>query len=55
MRLLPVAVSVITVSVMAVAFLSGSAVGRNPMFLAFPMMMLASAVVTALTGRGAGG
>ncbi len=51
-RLLPVAVSVITVSVMAVAFLSGSAVGRNPMFLAFPMMMLASAMITALTGRG---
>ena len=51
-RLLPVVMSVTTVGAMAVAFLSGSAVGRNPMFLAFPMMMLVSAAVTALTGRG---
>ena len=37
--------------VMAAAFLSGSALSRNPMFLAFPMMMLVSMVVTAVTGR----
>jgi S-DNA-T family DNA segregation ATPase FtsK/SpoIIIE len=51
-RLLPVVMSVATVGVMAVAFLSGSAVSRNPMFLAFPMIMLVSIVVTAVTGRG---
>jgi S-DNA-T family DNA segregation ATPase FtsK/SpoIIIE len=51
-RLLPVVMSVTTVGVMAVAFLSGSAAGRNPMFLAFPMVMLVSGLVTALTGRG---
>ena len=51
-RLLPVVMSVATVGAMAAAFMSGSAVGRNPMFLAFPMMMLVSVVVTALTGRG---
>jgi DNA segregation ATPase FtsK/SpoIIIE, S-DNA-T family len=51
-RLLPVVMSVITVGVMAVAFLSGSAVSRNPMFLAFPMMMLVSMMVAAVTGRG---
>jgi DNA segregation ATPase FtsK/SpoIIIE, S-DNA-T family len=50
-RLLPVVMSVATLGVMAVAFSSGSAVGRHPMFLAFPMMMLVSVVVTALTGR----
>ena len=51
-RLLPVVMSVATVAAMAAAFMSGSAVGRNPMFLAFPTMMLVSVVVTALTGRG---
>ncbi len=51
-RLLPVVMSVTTVGVMAVAFLSGSAVSRNPTFLAFPVMMLVSLVVTAVTGRG---
>ena len=55
MRLLPVVVSVATMGVMAATFLSGSAVTRNPMFLAFPMMMLVSMAVTALTGRPAGG
>ncbi|MGO9351435.1 MAG: type VII secretion protein EccCa [Mycobacterium sp.] len=51
MRLLPVVVAVTTMGVMAATFLSGSAVSRNPMFLAFPAMMLVSMVVTALTGR----
>ena len=51
-RLLPAVMSVAMVGAMAVAFLSGSAVARNPMFLTFPMMMLVSVGVTALTGRG---
>ena len=51
-RLLPVVMSITTVGVMAVAFLSGSAVSRNPMFVAFPVMMLVSVLVTALSGRG---
>jgi len=51
-RLLPVVMSVTTVGVMAVAFSSGSAISRNRMFLAFPLMMLASVLVTAVTGRG---
>jgi DNA segregation ATPase FtsK/SpoIIIE, S-DNA-T family len=51
-RLLPVVMSVTTVGVMAVAFSSGSAISRNRMFLAFPVMMLASVLVTAVTGRG---
>ena len=50
-RLLPAVVSVTTVGVMAATFLSGSAVSRNPMFLAFPTMMLVSMVVTAVNGR----
>ncbi len=48
-RLLPVVMSVASMGVMAAAFVSGSAVTRSPMFLAFPMMMLVSTVVT-LTG-----
>jgi S-DNA-T family DNA segregation ATPase FtsK/SpoIIIE len=51
MRLLPAVVAVTTMGVMAATFLTGSAVSRNPMFLAFPAMMLVSMVVTALTGR----
>jgi ESX secretion system protein EccC len=50
-RLLPVVVSVTAAGVMAATFLSGSAVSRNPMFLAFPTMMLVSMVVTAVNGR----
>ncbi|HUH71238.1 MAG TPA: type VII secretion protein EccCa [Mycobacterium sp.] len=53
-RLLPVVMSVATLGVMAAAFLSGAGVARNPMFLAFPMMMLVSIVVTAITARGRG-
>ena len=37
---------------MAAAFFSGSAVTRNPMYLAFPMMMLISTAVTVAAGRG---
>src|ERR1700722_17976041 len=50
-RLLPVVTAVATMGVMAAMFLSGSALSRNPMFLAFPAMMLVSMVVTAVTGR----
>ena len=51
LRLLPVVMSVAGLGVMAAAFVSGSGVTRNPMFLAFPMMMLLSTVVTVVTGR----
>src|ERR1700733_8001189 len=51
-RLLPLGMSIATVGVMAVIFISGSAVTRNPAFLAFPMMMLVSMVLTAVTQRG---
>jgi len=51
-RLLPVVMSVASMGVMVVAFMSGSAVSRNPMFLAFPATMLLSMVMTVLTGRG---
>ncbi len=51
-RLLPALVSVVSVGFMAVAFASGSAVTRNPTFLAFPAMTLASLVAAGVTGRG---
>lgn len=51
-RALPVLISVAGLGVMAVAALSGSPVTRNPAFLAFPLMMVVSAVVTGVTGRG---
>lgn len=54
-RLLPAAMAAVGTGVMAMAFASGAAVTRTPMFLAFPIMMLASAVVTAVTGRRRGG
>ncbi len=44
--------SVATLGVMAAAFLSGSSATRNPSFLAFPLMMMVSLVVTAVTRRG---
>ncbi|MGZ4528195.1 MAG: type VII secretion protein EccCa [Mycobacterium sp.] len=56
-RLLPVLMSVAGMGVMAAAVFSGttsgSAVTRNPMFLAFPAVTLASMVVAVATGRGA--
>jgi S-DNA-T family DNA segregation ATPase FtsK/SpoIIIE len=52
MRLLPVGMSLATLGAVAVTFFSGSAVTRNPAFLAFPMMMLISMVLTAVTQRG---
>ncbi len=51
-RLLPVLVSVASMCFMAAAFASGSAVTRNPMFLAFPAVTLASMMVAGVTGRG---
>ena len=40
--------------VMAAVFLSGSAVTRNPMYVAFPVMTLFSLAVTLATGGGRG-
>lgn len=51
-RLLPLAMSVATLSVMATALLSGSPVTRNPMFMAVPVMMLASLAMAVMTARG---
>ena len=52
LRLLPVALSAGTAAVMAAVFFSRSAVTQNPTFLAFPVMMLLSVVVTAAARRG---
>lgn len=51
-RLVPVVAMAAALAAMAVAFSSGAAGARNPMFLAFPIMMLASTAVTVVTGRG---
>ncbi|ORW98011.1 secretion protein EccC [Mycobacterium sp. IEC1808] len=51
-RLLPVVLSLVTLGVMAVAFLTGSTAARHPMFVAFPVMTLLSLAVTATAGRG---
>lgn len=50
-RLLPVALSVASMGIMAAAFASGTAMARQPMFLAFPLLMLVSALASGLTGR----
>lgn len=52
LRLLPIGVSVAALAVMAVSFFSGSTVPRNPVFLAFPLMMLFSMALTAITQGG---
>jgi S-DNA-T family DNA segregation ATPase FtsK/SpoIIIE len=49
-QLLPIAMAIATVTMMAVVFWSRSAVVRNPMFMIFPLMMLVSAVATVVTG-----
>ena len=49
-RLLPVVTAIATSAMMAVVFLSRSAVARNPAFMTFPLMMLLSAVVTVVSG-----
>lgn len=50
-RLWPAVAAVAGMGVMAVAFRSGPGGQRATMFLAFPIMMLASSVATALSGR----
>ena len=53
-RLLPVAMVVATVGMMALYFTSGGGAMRNPMFMFFPVMMLMSVVGTLAYGaRGA--
>ncbi|CDO87109.1 secretion protein EccC [Mycobacterium triplex] len=52
MRLLPVGMSIATLGVMALALLSSPAATRNPAWLAFPMMMLVSVVLTSIAQRG---
>jgi DNA segregation ATPase FtsK/SpoIIIE, S-DNA-T family len=49
-RLLPIVTAVATVGAMAAAYYARSAVGRNPAFMMFPVMMLLSAVATVLSG-----
>jgi DNA segregation ATPase FtsK/SpoIIIE, S-DNA-T family len=49
-RLLPIGMAVAAVAMMAVGFWARSAAMRNPMFMMFPLMMLVSAIATALTG-----
>ena len=49
-RLLPVAMIVATVGMMALYFTSGGGVMRNPMFMFFPAMMLMSVVGTLAYG-----
>ncbi|OBG22374.1 type VII secretion protein EccC [Mycobacterium sp. 852002-51057_SCH5723018] len=51
-RLVPVVAVIATLAAMAASFWSGSAVTRNPMFVAFPIMMLVSTAVTVASGRG---
>jgi DNA segregation ATPase FtsK/SpoIIIE, S-DNA-T family len=53
-RLLPVAVSLIAACVMAAAIFAGPPAHRSPTLLAFPLTMLASVVLTAVTARGRG-
>ncbi|OBJ82780.1 type VII secretion protein EccCb [Mycobacterium asiaticum] len=50
--LLPVALSAVAMAVAAGVAVAGSPVARNPSYLLFPVMMSASAVVTAIAGRG---
>lgn len=51
-RLLPVVLALAGIGVMAAAFASGTSAARNPMFLAFPVMTLASTVLAVISGRG---
>ncbi|OBK32467.1 type VII secretion protein EccC [Mycobacterium sp. 1245111.1] len=49
-RLVPIITAVATVGAMAAAYYARSTVVRNPAFMMFPLMMLVSAVATALSG-----
>ncbi len=53
-RLLPVAMVVATVGMMALYFSSGATVMRNPMFMFFPVMMLVSVLGTLAYGAHGG-
>ncbi len=50
-RLLPVVMAVATLGVMLAVLRSDSGTGRHPMLLMFPVMMLLSAVISAVSGR----
>lgn len=50
LRLIPVVLSLVCIGLMAAVSGAGNGLARNPMFLAFPAMMLVSTVVTGLTG-----
>ncbi len=52
LRLLPVGMSIATLGAMALALLSSPAGTRNPAWLALPMMMLVSVVLTSIAQRG---
>src|ERR1700749_2966130 len=51
-RLLPVIMSIATLAVMAVVFVSGSGMTRNPAFLAFPIVIVISMALTLVSSRG---
>ncbi|ODR09360.1 type VII secretion protein EccC [Mycobacterium sherrisii] len=51
-RLLPVGMSVVALAVVAVSVVSGSTAARTPAFLVFPLMMLVSMVLTAISQPG---
>jgi DNA segregation ATPase FtsK/SpoIIIE, S-DNA-T family len=53
-RLLPVAMIVATIGMMAFYFTSGASAMRNPMFMFFPVMMLVSLVGTVASGSHGG-
>ena len=53
-KLLPAAMVVATVGMMAFYFTSGGAASRNPMFVFFPVMTLASMLGTVITGARGG-
>ncbi|OBF73513.1 type VII secretion protein EccC [Mycobacterium sp. 852002-51613_SCH5001154] len=52
LRMLPALLAVAGMSAMAAAFGSGLGGNRTPMFLGFPIMMMASSLVTAMAVRG---
>src|ERR1700761_9618588 len=49
-RFLPIVTAVATIGAMAAAHLARPSLSRNPAFMVFPLMMLVSALVTALSG-----
>jgi len=50
-RVVPIVMATATVGMAVVVVVSGSGLGRNPMFMGFPLLMLVSAVTSAVTGR----